>query len=247
MKIVFLGTNGWFDTNTGNTTCILVETDRFTIILDAGNGIFKLDRYIDFSKPAYLFLSHFHLDHIAGLHIINKFNFSGGLFICGQKGIKAILDKIINKPFTIPIKQLKFKTKYIELPTGQKAIPFKVVSLPLVHSAPTLGYRLEVDNKVLAFCTDTGYCKNAVKLSKAADLLIAECSFKSGQEEAGWPHLNPELAARIAKEASVKKMSLIHFDADVYKAMDDRKQSEISVRKVFDNSFVAQDDMVIEV
>ena len=65
-KIIFLGTNGWYDTDTGNTICILIDSPLFTIILDAGNGIAKLDRYADFNKPAYLFLSHFHLDHIAG-------------------------------------------------------------------------------------------------------------------------------------------------------------------------------------
>ncbi|MEK7333592.1 MAG: ribonuclease Z, partial [Nitrospirota bacterium] len=60
MKITFLGTNGWYDTATGNTICILVETERYDIILDAGNGLYKADRYISNKKPVYLFLSHFH-------------------------------------------------------------------------------------------------------------------------------------------------------------------------------------------
>ncbi len=74
MKITFLGTNGWYDTSTGNTICILVETDKYNIVLDAGNGLYKIDRYISSEKPVYLFLSHFHLDHIIGLHILGKFN-----------------------------------------------------------------------------------------------------------------------------------------------------------------------------
>ena len=44
MKVLFLGTNGWYDTKTGNTTCILIETKKEYIILDAGNGFYKIDR-----------------------------------------------------------------------------------------------------------------------------------------------------------------------------------------------------------
>jgi len=76
MEIIFLGTNGWYDTKTGNTTCTLIETEDYFIILDAGNGLYKIDQYITSTskRPIYLFLSHFHLDHIVGLHIMSKFN-----------------------------------------------------------------------------------------------------------------------------------------------------------------------------
>ena len=46
MKIVFLGTNGWYDSKTGNTICTLLETENNYIIFDAGNGIYQLDQYI---------------------------------------------------------------------------------------------------------------------------------------------------------------------------------------------------------
>jgi len=75
MKVYFLGTNGWCDTDLGNTLCVLVETKQAYIVFDAGNGLFKLDKYIKDNRPIYLFLSHFHLDHIIGLHSLNKFYF----------------------------------------------------------------------------------------------------------------------------------------------------------------------------
>jgi ribonuclease BN (tRNA processing enzyme) len=46
MKVTFLGTNGWFDTPTGNTVSVLVQTQEYDLIFDAGNGIAKADRYI---------------------------------------------------------------------------------------------------------------------------------------------------------------------------------------------------------
>lgn len=74
MRIIFLGTNGWYDTSAGNTVCTLIIAKDFYIILDAGNGLYKIDRHITNGNPVFLFLSHFHLDHIIGLHILNKFN-----------------------------------------------------------------------------------------------------------------------------------------------------------------------------
>ena len=75
MKVTFLGTNGWYDTVTGNTCSVLIQSKEIDIILDAGNGIAKADHYITQDKPACLFISHFHIDHITGLHTLVKFKF----------------------------------------------------------------------------------------------------------------------------------------------------------------------------
>ena len=76
MKIIFLGTNGWFSTPTGNTPCILIDAKDHYVIFDAGNGIYKIDKYITEEKPISLFISHFHLDHVSGLHNLDKVIFS---------------------------------------------------------------------------------------------------------------------------------------------------------------------------
>jgi ribonuclease BN (tRNA processing enzyme) len=249
MKAIFLGTNGWYDTDTGNTICTLIETDEYYIILDAGNGIFKLDRYIAPSnrKPIYLFISHFHLDHIVGLHILNKFNFYQGIHIFGQIGTKDILDKIINTPFTIPLSKLPFKVEVHELSEGIQNLPFSVECRFLRHSSPCMGYRFEFGGKIITYCPDTGLCENAIKLAKNADLLIAECSFKSGQINAQWPHLNPEEAAQIAKEANAKTLALIHFDANIYRTLQQREKAKGKAKELFNNTIAAEDDMCIEI
>ena len=247
MKVVFLGTNGWYDTETGNTVCTLVETDNYYIILDAGNGIYKVNRYISNRKPIYLFLSHFHLDHIAGLHILNKFSFDQGMRIYGQVGTKDILDTIITEPYTVPFAKLPFKVEVYELPEGLHNIPFLVKCKFLLHSSKCLGFRFELDGKIITYCPDTGICENAIELAEDADLLITECFFKMGQRNAEWPHLNPEDAAQIAKEAKAKKLALLHFDANIYKTIQDRKQAQEKARETFNNTLAALDNMQIEI
>lgn len=247
MKIVFLGTNGWYDTRTGNTLCTLIETAKEYLILDAGNGLYKIDKYIKNKKPIYIFLSHFHLDHIIGLHILNKFNFKQGLHIYGQIGTRRILKQIVNKPFTVPFVRLPFNLTIHELSEGIHYTPFYVKCKFLVHSSRCLGYRFELENKIITYCTDTAFCKSAIDLAKRADLLISECSYKIGQQNDRWPHLDPLSSARIAKEANAKRLVLIHFDADIYQALKERRQAQVSSQRVFGNVLSALDNMQIEV
>lgn len=247
MNVIFLGTNGWFESSTGNTICTLVKTENYDIVFDAGSGFYKIDRYIDGTKPVYLFLSHFHIDHISGLHGLSKINCAKGLFIVGQEGTAGVISNLVNRPYTVPISELKYKTEVLEIPAEIGSIPFGVEFLPLLHSDPCLGYRVKVDGRVITFCTDTGYCENAVKLGRDADLLITECAFLPGQENKEWPHLNPETAARIALESGAKKLVLTHFDAARYLDLNTRRDAEKTARGVFSDSVAAEDLMDIEI
>lgn len=48
MQVIFLGTNnGWYDTDTGNTICVLMKTNNYNIIFDAGKGIYKVVDYYE--------------------------------------------------------------------------------------------------------------------------------------------------------------------------------------------------------
>lgn len=248
IKITFLGTNGWFDSITGSTTSILIEQDDYYIILDAGEGISKLRQYINYDKPVYLFLSHFHIDHISGLHTLYMNKFSKGLYIIVPKGGKEILKQIINAPFTVPIEKLPYRTEIIEVSEGYTdKFPFKATFLPLLHTTFVLGVRLEINNKVIAYCTDTSYCENAIKLSQNADALIAECSMRANDTSDSKIHLNPEMAAKIAKEAYAKKLMLMHFDASRYLEIKDRTEAELNAKETFSNSYASFDGLEVEV
>ncbi|MCA9408865.1 MAG: MBL fold metallo-hydrolase [Candidatus Omnitrophica bacterium] len=249
IKINFLGTNGWFSSQVGNTTCVLLEFDQCFVILDAGNGIKDLDLHIkDAAKPIFLFLSHYHIDHISGLHVLNKFKHFKELTICCQPGGKEILDKIICQPYTIAFNDLHYKVIFRELMEGDsQGFPFKVHCLSLVHSSPCFGFRFEVQDKIITYCTDTGICPNAVALAKNADLLITECAYLPGQVVKHWPHLNPEQAAQLAQDAGAKQLALIHFDAYNYPTMDKREEAGIKAKEIFRNTIVGKDGMQLEI
>lgn len=235
IKIIFLGTNGWYDTDTGNTICVLIETPLEYVVLDAGNGLYKLDKYVKTLKPIHIFLSHFHLDHIEGLHVLAKFNFKQGINLYVPAGCEKLIKSFINRPFTAPLRQLPTNVKIARFPAWAEA-------LPLRHVERCFGFRFEFEGKVICYCPDTGMCANAIKLARRADLLIAECAMKVGMGDKKWPHLNPETAAQIAKKAGCRKLVLVHFDAAVYQTIREREEAARKSRQVFKNTFAARDD-----
>ena len=251
MKIHFLGTNGWHDTETGETPCILIDSKEAYIVLDAGNALRKIDRHIsDPKKPIYLFLSHFHLDHTSGLHILLKFKFPQGMALFGQPGTEKIMQTFLAKPFTASAELVNKKMPFAirDLKEGKNSIAgLDVETSFLVHADPCFGYSFQLEGKKIVYCTDTGVCESMLKLAKDADLLITECAWKERNQYKEWPHLAPEDAAETAKRADAKHLILTHFDAYNYQTLKERKIAEQRARKIFANTTAAIDDFIIEI
>jgi len=245
MKIIFLGTNGWYATNLGNTTSTLINSKDFYIILDAGDGFYKIDQYINEEKPIIILLSHLHLDHIIGLHALAKFTFNQEISIFGYNGTVQGLQIILNQPFSASLSNLPLKIKIQDIEENSYDIGFGIKSKLLVHSGYSLGYSLKIDKKKITYCTDTGICPSLFELANEADLLITECSYKPGQEEWGWPHLKPEEAAEVAEKSNVKKLILTHFDASYYRTIRDRKSAELKAKRIFPNTIAATDGLEV--
>lgn len=242
MKIIFLGTNGWYPSPTGNTPCILVDSKDYYVIFDAGNGIYKLDQHITQPKSISLFISHFHIDHVSGLHCLNKFNFPQGIDVYVAQGRSQDFQTLANPPFTSP-KQVRLK----ELHQGKHNIPFAVEVIEQFHTHRDHGYRVRLEEKLIVYSGDCGISKGSLPLAKNADLLIHECSYKADHAPDSWGHVGPIEAATLAKQANVKQLILTHFDASKYLTLEDRKEAEKVAQEIFPNTTCATDDMVIEI
>lgn len=243
ITITLHGTNGWYTSKTGYTTCLTIDTPDYFIILDAGDGFSKIpDLYPSVNKPAFLFLSHLHMDHISGLHTLARCKFEKGLQIFGPPGI-SILSEFIGYPYTIPIPELPYSLTITEIPEGHLNIPFPVSAMYLVHTQPVYGYRFELE-KTITFCTDTGPCAGITTLATGTDLLITECSYLPGQNNPQWPHLNPQMAIQMAEKAGARQLALVHFAGDLYTSLDQR----LTIRDIgpaFSKVIIGQDDMII--
>jgi len=250
MKLEFLGTNGWFTSKTGNTPCIAVHAGGRLIVFDAGSGFSKIKEACEFSgvKRIDVFLSHLHIDHVEGLHTLARLPKGVVAIIYAPRRYLQKLFLFLNHPFTAPPEICNAKIRLLSFEASASKLPYKISSLPLVHADPCFGYRLEIEGKTIAYCTDTGPCENFLALAKNADILITECSLLPGTKiSERWPHLNPETAARLAKDAGAKKLVLSHFDASNYPNIAMRNKALAAARRIFKNTIAAKDGLAIEV
>lgn len=250
MKIIFLGTNGWYSSTTGDTPCILIDAKDKYIILDAGNGIYKLDSYIKEDKPIALFISHFHIDHASGLHTLNKFEFKQGIDVYVGVGRSKDFETLVNPPFTVGYKpkpeniyNLKTQIRLHELSEKRENIPYPVVAIKQHHAYVDHGYRFELEGKLIAYTGDCGPTGQARKLAKNVDLLICECANKKTKQPDNWGHFDPTQAGTLAKECGVKQLILTHFGAHLYTKLEERKWAESEAQKIFPQTIAALDGM----
>lgn len=240
MKVTFLGTNGWYDTETGNTVSVLIESSRHYIILDAGFGFYKAKYYLKEDKPVLLFISHLHLDHVIGLHTLPIFKVPQGIDIYLPKAMERPLRGFLKRPFTTPMLLLPVKIRFHDA-LKRNAGPFDFEAAPLRHSVPCYGYRFILDGASVTYCTDTGPCANLKRLAKGADLLITECAMAPGDKGVNLFHITPERAARVAAEACAKKLALFHFDPGKYPSFAEREEAERAARRIFPETTAARD------
>src|SRR5215470_2033982 len=69
MKLVLLGTGGYFPTSRRHTACMVLP--EVGVVLDAGSGMCRIGNHLQTDRLD-IFLTHAHLDHVAGLtYLIN--------------------------------------------------------------------------------------------------------------------------------------------------------------------------------
>jgi len=98
--------------------------------------------------------------------------------------------------------------------------------------------------KKVSIITDTEYFKDISKFVKNSDLLICESTFEKSLKEKAkeYKHMTSEDAAKIAKEANVKKLFLTHF-GQRYKTTTNLEKE---AKKIFPNTKAAKDFLEIK-
>jgi ribonuclease BN (tRNA processing enzyme) len=230
----------------------LLDTKDHYIILDAGNGFYKLDQYMTQDKPVSLFISHFHIDHVSGLHTLGKFNFSKGIDVYVGLDRKRDFETLVNPPYTIGfqshpenIKNLPYEIRLHELKENNNDLPFPLEVIKQHHAYDDHSFRFTLENKILAYSGDCGISENSKSLTRFADVLIHECSLITPEENNVWGHVDPSQAATLAKETGVKKLFLTHFDARQYDTLDKRVKAEKQAQSIFPETQAAYDDLII--
>lgn len=215
--LLILGSGTGLPNARRNAPGYLLSAAGKNILIDSGPGALqRLKRYgVTYHDIDYLFYTHLHPDHTLDFASVlfasrNPQNpRRKDLVVIGPPAMEDFYNKLLALYGTSVAPEL-YKVIFKKAEENLLDLGFCNVSTrALEHSDGNIGFRIEIDKKILTYSGDTDYCDNIVSLAKDADILILECSSPEGFKMKG--HLVPALAGRIASESRCKKLILTHM------------------------------------
>ena len=216
-KVIILGSGYAVPDETQDNTHLLITQGKRVVLVDtASNPIVRLRKAgIQFDDLSEIILTHFHPDHVSGVPLLLM-----GMWLLGRKrpigiyGFEHTLDRVramidLYDLFTWPD---FYKVDFHRIPQEEMTIVIeddglRITASPVKHLIPTLGLRVDFipEGRVMTYSCDTEPCPQVEKLAEGADVLIHEAA------GAMKGHSSPEQAAKIASQAKVKQLYLIHY------------------------------------
>jgi phosphoribosyl 1,2-cyclic phosphodiesterase len=149
----------------GNTPCIELQfANGPHFILDAGTGIRELGKKMmdeNSDQHSYIFISHFHWDHIQGLPFFRPaFDEKNKLIILGADDVAIELPDIISfqmdpKYFPISSEDMKANLEFRSIQEEQFTIEgVDIKTIYLNHPGYALGFRFSYMNKNIVYISD---------------------------------------------------------------------------------------------
>lgn len=213
-----LGGGGWFPGHGRHTACALLREGDSAIVIDAGTGVARFveePELLDGVLRLDILLTHFHLDHIAGLAYLPALGLCEQTTIWGPGKLmydcptRDLLAAISREPFH-PVALERQDIEVRDLPSGEVELGGVKVAHRRQdrHSAPTLGFRF---GEVLTWITDTAYDPESAPFAAGSELLAHEAWYTAEAPRNPEIHSSAAEAARVAEDASVDRLALIHL------------------------------------
>jgi phosphoribosyl 1,2-cyclic phosphodiesterase len=248
----------------GNTPCLELRCGERIIILDGGTGLRPFgDDLVTTEQPvdADLFLTHCHLDHVAGLPFFTPLFRKGHRLrvwagnLLPKFTLEKTLRTMMSPPlFPIEVESFKAKIEYHDFHAGDtidRGDGIVLRTAMLNHPDGATGYRVEFGGKVLAYLTDTELLsgpidKGLLGLARDADLMIFDTTYTQSEiaERRDWGHSTWQDGARLANEAGAKTFCLFHHDPSHDDAFMDGLARDASAARP--NTIVAREGVALD-
>jgi ribonuclease BN (tRNA processing enzyme) len=230
MHLQFVGSGDAFGSGGRFNTCFHLATANTNALIDCGaSSLPALKRWeIDCNAVDFIFLTHFHADHFGGVpffmldaHHVSKRE--RPLTIVGPQGLAGWFARGIETAFPgatanhwrFPLTLHEVVPERIETFDTLRVTPFHVVHDD--RAGPCLAYRIEAENRVLAYSGDTEWTEALVAAGHAADLFVCECYVFDRPVRA---HMSLSVLQRELPRIGAKRIILTHMSEDMLGRLD---------------------------
>jgi ribonuclease BN (tRNA processing enzyme) len=229
MRVRFVGCGDAFGSGGRYNTCFHVTGEKVNFLIDCGASSLPALKRNGVSREEIdlVLITHFHGDHFGGLPFLmldaQFTRRTRPLVIAGPRGIERRLEQVMEALFENSSKrERRFDLRIVELepeaPASFGAV--EVTPFAVVHGdsgGPFLGYRIEVEGRIIAFTGDTEWTDALIPLGRDADLFISECYF---YDRAVKNHLNLKTLQAHLFEIKPKRLILTHMGEDMLGRLD---------------------------
>lgn len=236
IEILFLGTGTIASNPERFPSSCLIRVAGLQILVDLGPGIFRrlIDVGIEPLTLDYVFLTHFHADHITDLlPFLFQKKYSPGehqkTTVCVHHHFTELLP-VYEKLLNIPMEELAGVEWIFSKEGSSILLPENsglVTPYPMNHKPESLGYAFELGSHRIAFSGDTDLCDSLKELLLWSDLAVIECSNHEKSPVEG--HMDPSKWQKMLSDipdfmVNRKQIFMNHFypealNSDILRAL----------------------------
>ena len=265
-KLTILGCGSAKPTRTTSPSGQWLEMCDKSFLVDCGEGVLLTMQRLGLhtGRLYNIFISHLHGDHCFGLigllTTLTLLKRTQPMHIYAHADLEKLLTPLLNyhcadRTYDIvfhPINPRKHEVIYEDRTVSVETVPLK-------HSVPTCGFLFKetrrhkkedgsfeyITRKRYAYCADTQYSEKIVPIIEGVETLYHESTFlqDQGQRCKEVKHSTAADAAKIALLAKAGKLILGHYSARV----EDHSLFLQEAKPIFDNTFLAEENLVFEI
>lgn len=222
MKLVPLGTNGFFPSYGRQTACYLIVAGKDAFLLDAGTGVSRLIEpsvaaQLDGVDRLNIVFSHYHLDHISGLMYLSEvWPKEVAIYAPAppftKVGPEEGLGGLLNAPYAPPLEMHPAPLSIVAVDSESMTIAgYEFRFRAQHHWRGSMGIRMSSE---LTYVTDTIVDEGTVELAKGVTTLFHEVWMLDDEvdrDEVGRAnHSHVSGVAEIARKAGVQRLVVTH-------------------------------------
>jgi ribonuclease BN (tRNA processing enzyme) len=216
--LTILGAGGWLPAYGRQTASAVLRNGDEAVMIDAGTGVARLVEQPDVLagvRRLHILLTHFHLDHIAGLAYLPALGICEDTTLWGpghllyDTATEVVLSAVSHEPMhPVPLERQDISVR--DIPAAELELAGMRITTRRQdrHSAPTLGLRFDDE---LTWITDTAFDPDSAAFAHRSRLVAHEAWFTRDLVRNADIHCSAQGAAEVATRAECERLLLIHL------------------------------------